>query len=72
MESAFQSWIGHPVVVRLALGQIKLSLCGRVLKEQPETLLMRPQYGPDLEISKSKVLAIEQVASKTGGRPILL
>lgn len=73
MESAFQSWIGHPVVVRVALGHIKLSLRGRVLKEQPETLLMRPQFGPDLEICKTKVLAIEEVVARpTGCHPFLL
>jgi hypothetical protein len=46
----------------VALGQFKLRLLGKVLKEQGETLLMRPQYGPDVEISKTKVLAIEECA----------
>jgi hypothetical protein len=59
--SAFEPWIGQPVVLRLTLGQVKLSIQGMVLKEQAETLLMRPQYGPDLEICKTKVLAIEEV-----------
>jgi len=67
MESAFQSWIGHRVVVRVSLGHIKLSLRGRVIKERSETLLMRPQFGPDLEICKTKVLAIEEVGARPSG-----
>jgi hypothetical protein len=60
MTRVFESWIGQPVVLRVALGQFKLRLLGKVLKEQDETLLMRPQCGPDLENSKTKVLAIEE------------
>jgi hypothetical protein len=58
--SAFESWIGKPVVVLLTLGRVKLSIRGMVLNERTETLLMRPQYGPELEICKTKVLAIEE------------
>jgi hypothetical protein len=61
MEGVFESWIGQPVVIQVALGRFKLSLRGKVLKDHGETLLMRPQCGPDLEIFKTKVLAIEQM-----------
>jgi hypothetical protein len=60
MGGVFEPWIGQPVVLRVALGQFKLRLLGKVLREQGDTLLMRPQCGPDLEISKTKVLAIEE------------
>ena len=63
MESAFASWIGQRVIVRLALGNTRLSLRGIVLEEQADSLLMRAQYGPDLRICKTTVLAIEE-----GGR----
>jgi len=65
MESVFESWIGQPVIVRVAVGPCNWSLRGKVLKEQGETLLMRPQCGPDIEISKSNVLAIEEMSSRS-------
>jgi len=61
MESVFESWMGQPVVVQLALGHLKLRLSGQVLREDEETLLMRPECGPDLKIAKTTLLAIEEM-----------
>lgn len=61
MEGVFEAWIGQPVVLHVLSGPFKLKLRGKVLKEQGETLLLRPQWGPDLEISKTEVLAIEEM-----------
>lgn len=60
VESAFERWIGQSVVVQLTLGRIKLSLRGTLLKDQSESLLVRPEAGSDVEIPKTKVLAIEE------------
>lgn len=65
MEAVFESWIGHPVILRLAVGCMRLSLRGTVLKEQMETLLLRAENGPDLEINKNSVLAIEEAQART-------
>lgn len=65
MESAFESWIGRPAVVHFALGRIKLSLLGIVLKEQTDTLLLRAHYGPDVKIGKTAVLAIEEARTRS-------
>jgi len=65
MASAFESWIGQPVIVHLALGQRKVSLRGVVTKEQPGTLLMRVQFGPDLEVNKTNVLAVEEAGMRS-------
>ena len=62
MQGVFESWIGQPAVLQVTLGWLKLSLRGKVLKESGETLLVRPQCGPDVEIAKTKVLAIEESA----------
>jgi hypothetical protein len=64
METVFESWIGQPVIMRLAVGYIRLSLRGTVLKEQMETLLLRPENGPDLVINKDTVLAIEEARTQ--------
>lgn len=61
MQNAFESWIGQQVVVQLAFGQIKVSLRGKLLRDETETLLMRPEAGSDIEIAKTRVLAIEEV-----------
>lgn len=63
MQSAFESWVGQHVVVRLTLGKTKVSLRGILLKEGPETLLMGPEFGSELEIPKKIILAIEEVGA---------
>lgn len=64
MRDAFESWIGQKVVVQLGLGVIKVSLRGTLLRDLTETLLMRPEVGPNIEIAKTKILAIERQESK--------
>jgi len=61
MPNAFEAWIGQEVVVQLGFGSIKVSLRGVLLRDQEETLLIRPEAGADIEIAKTKVLAIEEV-----------
>lgn len=60
MESTLRAWIGQPVVVQLGLGGVKLSVRGTFLEDRDETLLVRPEIGSDVEIPKTKVLAIEE------------
>jgi len=45
MQSAFESWVGQHVLVRLILGKIKVSLRGILLKDRTETLLMGGDFG---------------------------
>ena len=63
MQSAFEWWIGQHVLVRLTLGEIKVSLRGVLLKDRTETLLMEPEFGSELEIPKKMILAIEEVGA---------
>ena len=60
MESAFEPWIGQAVVMQLVLGRIRLSFRGILVKDRTESVLVRPDAGPDVEIPKTNVLAIEQ------------
>ena len=69
MQSAFESWVGQHVVVRLTLGKIKVSLRGILLKDRTETLLMGPEFGSELEIPKRVILAIEEVGASR--RPVM-
>lgn len=70
MQSAFESWVGQRVLVRLTLGKTKVSLRGVLLKDLMETLLMGPEFGSELEIPKRIILAIEEVGAAR--LPVLL
>jgi hypothetical protein len=61
VRNAFESWIGQEVVAQLGFGPLKVSLRGVLLRDQGDTLLMRPKAGTDIEIAKTKVLALEEV-----------
>jgi hypothetical protein len=60
MERIFKPLIGHPVVLELALGQIKLYVSGTILKDCGETVLMKPETGPDVEIPRDSIMKIER------------
>ena len=60
MKSAFDIWIGRPVIMQLDLGDVTLSLRGVLLKDRAERLLMRSEDGPELQIPKAMVLSIEE------------
>jgi hypothetical protein len=60
MERTFEPWIGHSVVLELALGRIKLDVSGTILRDCGTTLLMKPESGPDVEIPWDYILKIER------------
>jgi hypothetical protein len=62
MDSVYQSWIGQPVVLQVALGDIRVPLRGRLLKDGGETVRMRIGDGWDVDIYKAMILAVEQDA----------
>jgi hypothetical protein len=60
VDSAFKTWIGQPVVLQVALGDIKVPLRGKLLKDGDETVRMRIGEGWDVDIYKAMILAVEQ------------
>jgi hypothetical protein len=60
MNNAFKTWIGHPVVLQVALGDIKVPLRGKLLKDGGETVRMRIGEGWDVDIYKAMILAVEE------------
>jgi hypothetical protein len=62
MDTAYRTWIGQPVVLQVALGDVKVPLRGRLLNDAGETLRMRIGDGWDVDIYKSMVLAVEEDA----------
>ena len=62
MQTGFNGWLGHAVVLQVALGDIKVPLRGKLLKENGETVRMRIGEGWDVDIYKTMILAVEEDA----------
>jgi hypothetical protein len=62
MTNAFQPWVGQAVVLQVALGDIKVPLRGKLLKDGDETVRMRIGEGWDVDIYKVMILAVEHDA----------
>ena len=60
MDSAYKAWIGQPVVLQVVLGDIKVPLRGKLLKEGGETVRMRIGEGWDVDIYKAMILTVEE------------
>ena len=60
MDSTFKPWIGQPVMLQVALGEIKVPLRGKLLKDGGETVRMRIGEGWDVDIYKTMILAVEE------------
>ena len=59
MSEAFNAWVGREVVLQVALGDIKVPLRGKLLKDGDETVRMRIGEGWDVDIYKVMILAVE-------------
>src|SRR5262249_31483812 len=62
MDSGYSAWIGLPVALQVALGDIKVPLRGKLLKEASDTVRMRIGDGWDVDIYKAMILAVEEDA----------
>lgn len=60
MDSRFKTWIGQPVVLQVALGETKVPLRGKMLKEGVDTVRMRIGDGWDIDVYKAMIVAVEQ------------
>ena len=60
MEAGFNAWLGQAVVLQVVLGDIKVPLRGRLLKEGGETVRMRVGDGWDIDIYKAMILTVEK------------
>src|SRR5271163_835905 len=62
MDSVYNTWIGQSVVLQVVLGDMKVPLRGKLLKDGGETLRMRIGDGWDVDIYKAMILAVEEDA----------
>jgi hypothetical protein len=59
MTPVYDSWMGQAVVLQVALGDIKVPLRGKLLKEAGETVRMRID-GWDVDIYKTMIMGVEE------------
>ena len=62
MMDAFEPWVGRAVVLQVALGDIKVPLRGKLLKDGNDTVRVRIGDGWDVDIYKAMIMAVEQDA----------
>jgi hypothetical protein len=60
MKAGYDAWLGQAVVLQVALGDIKVPLRGRLLKEGGETVRMRVGDGWDIDVYKAMILTVEK------------
>ncbi len=59
MQSAYAVWMGQAVVLRVAAGNMRVPLRGRMLSETDEVIRLRIADSWDVDIFKSMVLGVE-------------
>jgi len=59
MEGGYAVWVGQPVILRVAAGNLRVPLRGRLMSETSESLRLRIADSWDVDIFKSMVVAVE-------------
>ncbi len=60
MNTGYSNWLGHAVVLHVEVGDIKVPLRGKLLKENGETVRMRIGEGWDVDIYKNMILDVQE------------
>ncbi len=60
MASAYEVWVGHPVILQVAAGEMRVPLRGTVLGESDDAVRLRIGEGWDIDVYKAMILAVEE------------
>jgi hypothetical protein len=60
MPSVYEAWIGQPVVLQVAAGEIRVPLHGIIVSENYDAVRFRVGEGWDIDIFKNMILAVEE------------
>jgi hypothetical protein len=60
VQSAFSTWVGQAVVLRVAAADFQVPLRGIIVGESDEAVRFRVGEGWDVDIFKSMILAVEE------------
>ncbi len=59
MEGGYAVWMGQPVILRVATGNLRVPLRGRLMSETEDVVRLRIADSWDVDIFKSMVVAVE-------------
>ena len=59
MEGGYAVWVGQPVILRVATGNLRVPLRGRLMSETEDVVRLRIADSWDVDIFKSMVVAVE-------------
>jgi hypothetical protein len=60
MEGGYSLWIGQPVVLQVAAGEMRVPLRGTIVGETGDAVRFRIGEGWDVDIYKAMVMAVEE------------
>jgi len=60
MTSVYEAWVGQPVVLQVAAGDVRVPLHGIITGESPDAVRFRVGEGWDIDIFKELILAVEE------------
>lgn len=60
MQGGYSLWLGQPVVLHVAAGDMRVPLRGVIVGESNDAIRFRIGDGWDVDIYKSMVLAVEE------------
>ncbi len=60
MTSAYAVWLGQPVVLQVAAGDLKVPVRGTIIGESDAAVRFRIGEGWDVDIYKAMILAVEE------------
>ena len=60
MEGGYALWVGQPVVLQVAAGEMRVPLRGTLVGESTDSIRFRIGDGWDVDIYKNMVLAVEE------------
>jgi len=60
MEGGYTTWMGQPVILRVATGSFRVPLRGRLISETNESVRLRIADCWDVDVFKSMVVAVER------------
>ncbi len=60
MQGGYSLWLGQPVVLQVAAGEMRVPLRGVIVGESPDSVRFRIGDGWDVDVYKNMVLAVEE------------
>lgn len=60
MPSAYTTWLGQPVILQVAAGELRVPLRGVIVGESDASIRFRVGDGWDIDVYKPMILAVEE------------